>query len=88
MSSRHDDLTCAVQGPGGILDQAVVVLRRKLAANPHDAKALLRLGDAHRCPVAAVGRPFPAAARAGEPPVNGRERSSTGAGPADEPRTR
>ena len=49
MSSGHDDLTCAVQGPDGILDQAAMVLRRKLAANPHDAKALLRLGDVHRC---------------------------------------
>ena len=49
MSSGHNDLTRAVQGPDGILDQAAVVLRRKLAANPHDAKALLRLGDVHRC---------------------------------------
>ena len=87
MSSRHDDLTCAVQASGGILDQ-VVVLRRKLAANLHDAKALLRLGDSYRCPVAAVDRPFPAAARTGEPPANGSERLFTGAGPADEPRTR
>ena len=87
MSSRHDDLTCAVQGPDGILDQAGVVLRRKFAANPHDAKALLRLGEAHRCPVAADGRPFPAAARAGELPEDGRERLFTGAGPADEPHT-
>ena len=34
--------------PGGLLHQAESVLRQRLAAHPHDAKALHRLGDVQR----------------------------------------
>ena len=34
--------------PGGLLDQAEAVLRRTLAAHPHETKALRRLGDIQR----------------------------------------
>lgn len=37
--------TAALLRPGGLLDQAEAVLRRTLAAHPHDTKALRRLGD-------------------------------------------
>ena len=56
----------------------------------------LRVGGSRRqrrwpaccIPVAAVGRPFPTAARAGEVPANGRVRLFTGTGPPDEPGNR
>ena len=35
----------ALLRPGGLLDKAESVLRQRLVAYPHDAKALLRLGD-------------------------------------------
>ena len=41
-------VTRALRQPGGLLDQAETVLRRALAADPHNAGALLRLGDVHR----------------------------------------
>ena len=40
--------TIRVRRGGGLLDQAEAVLRRSLAANPHNAKVLLRLGDVLR----------------------------------------
>ena len=38
----------ALLRPGGLLHQAESVLRQRLAAHPHDAKALHRLGDVQR----------------------------------------
>ena len=38
----------ALRQSGGLLDQAETVLRRALAADPHDARVLRRLGDVHR----------------------------------------
>ena len=38
----------ALLRPGGLLHQTEQVLRQRLAAHPHDAKALLRLGDVLR----------------------------------------
>ena len=38
----------ALLPPGGLFDQAEAVLRRTLAAHPHDTKALRRLGDIQR----------------------------------------
>ena len=38
----------ALGGPGGLFEQAEAVLRRRLAADPNDAEALLQLGDLHR----------------------------------------
>ena len=47
-TSQQHRVMRALRQPGGLLDQAEAVLRRALAADPHDAGALLRLGDAHR----------------------------------------
>ena len=47
-AARRRAVLCATQGDGGLLNQAKAVLRRKLAAYPHDPEALLRLGDVHR----------------------------------------
>ena len=41
-------LSPALLRPGGLLHRAESVLRQRLAAHPHDAKALLRLGDVLR----------------------------------------
>lgn len=38
----------ALLDPGGILRRSESVLRQRTAAHPHDAKALLRLGDVLR----------------------------------------
>ena len=43
--TQDQRLTRALRQPGGLLDQAETVLRRALAADPHNARALLRLGD-------------------------------------------
>ena len=43
--SRHRKMIDALGGRGGLFKRAEAALRRKLAANPHDAEALLRLGD-------------------------------------------
>lgn len=47
-ASRYRHVVDAWQRTGGLLEQAEVVLRRTCAANPHDTKALLRLGDVQR----------------------------------------
>ena len=41
-------VTRALRKPGGLFDQAEAALRRALAADPHNARVLLRLGDVHR----------------------------------------
>lgn len=47
-ASRHRHVVAAQQRTGGLLEQAEAVLQRTCAANPHDVKALLRLGDVQR----------------------------------------
>ena len=47
-ASRHRHVVDAQQRTGELLEQAEAVLQRTCAANPHDAKALLRLGDVQR----------------------------------------
>ena len=39
----------AIKPRDDVIDRAVVVLQRKIAADPRDAKALFRLGEMHRC---------------------------------------
>ena len=46
--SRRRAVTVALQSRGGLFEQAEAALRRRLAACPDDAEALLRLGDLHR----------------------------------------
>lgn len=46
--SRRRKVIGGLHGRGGLCEQAEAALRRKLAASPNDARALLRLGDLHR----------------------------------------
>ena len=46
--ARRRAVTGALQGRGGLFEQAEAALRRRLAARPDDAEALLRLGDLYR----------------------------------------
>ena len=46
--ARRRVVTVALQGRGGLFEQAEAALRRRLAARPDDVEALLRLGDLHR----------------------------------------
>ena len=46
--ARRRAVTAALQGRGGLFEQAEAALRHRLAARPDDAEALLRLGDLHR----------------------------------------
>ena len=45
---RQLDVTRAVLTPGGLHDRAEAAVRRTLAADPHDAGALWKLGEIHR----------------------------------------
>ena len=47
-AARRRAVTAALQSRGGLFEQAGAALRRRLAARPDDAEALLRLGDLHR----------------------------------------
>ena len=47
--AQPHNLVGALSGRGGLFERAEAVLRRRLAADPNDAEALLRLGDLHRC---------------------------------------
>ena len=46
--SRRRKMTGGLHGRGGLFEQAGAALQRKLAADPDDAEALLRLADLHR----------------------------------------
>ncbi len=46
--ARRRAVTVALQGRGSLFEQAEAALRRRLAARPDDAEALLRLGDLYR----------------------------------------
>ena len=46
--SRRRKVTGGLHGRGGLLEQAGAALQRRLAADPDDAEALLRLADLHR----------------------------------------
>ena len=46
--SRRRKMIGGLHGRGGLFEQAGAALQRKLAADPHDAEALLRLADLHR----------------------------------------
>ena len=46
--SRRRKMIGVLHGRGGLYEQSEAALRRKLAADPHDVEALLRLGDLHR----------------------------------------
>ena len=46
--SRRRKVIGGLHGRGGLLEQAGAALQRKLAADPDDAEALLRLADLHR----------------------------------------
>ena len=48
MVSRYHEIAGRLHGRSGLSEQAEATLRRKLAADPHDAQALLRLADLHR----------------------------------------
>ena len=47
-ASRRRKMTGGLHGRGGLFEQAGAALQRKLAADPNDVKALLRLADLHR----------------------------------------
>ena len=46
--SRRRKMIGGLHGRGGLFEQAGAALQRRLAADPHDAEALLRLADLHR----------------------------------------
>ena len=46
--ARHRKVIGGLHGRSGLFEQAGAALQRKLAADPHDAEALLRLADLHR----------------------------------------
>ena len=46
--SRRRQMVGGLRGRDSLLEQAEAALRRRLAADPNDAEALLRLGDLHR----------------------------------------
>ena len=46
--SRRRQMIGGLRGRDSLLEQAEAALRRRLAADPNDAEALLRLGDLHR----------------------------------------
>ena len=47
-AARHRKVIGGLYGRGGLAEQAGAALQRRLAADPHDAEALLRLADLHR----------------------------------------
>ena len=47
-TSQHRKVIGASHGRGGLFEQAGAALQRRLAADPNDVKALLRLADLHR----------------------------------------